>query len=120
VQLPGTLLGEFSQLIPIRMIIGIGSEGKKVRDAVVAQFELRAAFQVAGEQAEGDVGAGLKGLEERKDSWKQAARALGEQGGEVAEVSVQKAFDIFLMNGNSVAREQTQGDSGIRTAWDFD
>src|SRR2546423_11610076 len=44
--------GKCSELVPIVVVVGKGAEFKKMPDPVVAEFELCAAGNVAGEQAE--------------------------------------------------------------------
>src|SRR4029077_468712 len=71
----GPSTGKCSQLIPIVMVVGEGAELKKVPDAVVAEFELCSAGNVAGEQPKNKMFSRFESFKKLKHAWKKIAFA---------------------------------------------
>src|SRR5713101_2796386 len=69
--------GKCSELVPIVVIVGEGAEFKKMPDTVMTEFELCAARDVAGEQAEHETFSRFQSFEQLEHAGKKFSFAAG-------------------------------------------
>lgn len=112
----GAAQGVGAEIIAVFAVVGEGAEGKEIPEAVVAEFGAGAALDVAREQGLGDVGAGGCGLEQRGDAGKDVGAGIGELDREGGNVAVEEAGEIFLGDGQVVAREDLAEDVTVGAA----
>src|SRR3989442_353359 len=87
--------GKGAEFIPIVVIVGEGAEFKEMPDAVVTEFELRAARDVAGEQAEHEMLSRFQSFEQLEHAGKKFSFAAGEFERKQKDVGVEKRGDVF-------------------------
>jgi len=69
--------GKCSKFVPIVVIVGEGAEFKKMPDTVMTEFELCAARDVAGEQAEHEMFSRFQSFKQLKHAGKKFSFAAG-------------------------------------------
>src|ERR1700731_885054 len=112
--------GKWSELVAIVVVVGEGAELKKMPDAVVAEFEFRAARNVAGEQPEDEMLAHFELIQQLKDAWQEVAFAARQFERKKMDVTIEKRGDIFGGRWDFVFLQDADDDSGIGHAGDFD
>src|SRR5438270_6569349 len=115
---PGT--GKRSELVAIVVIVGEGAEFKKMPNAVVVEFELCAAGNVAGEQPEDKMFSRFQLFKELKHARKKIAFATWQFEREKMDVTVKKCGDVVGGGRDFVFVQDADDDSGIGHAGDFD
>ena len=118
--LPRALTGEGAELIAIVMIVGKGSEFKKLPETVVREFKLCASFHVSGEQGDHDFWIMAEPLQELVYAGQNSARASGEFIRQLLHVFVEKSVRFFLVGLDLHLAQDLVNDSAVRSSSDFD
>ena len=111
---------ERTELIAIVMIVGERAEFEVILEPVALQFELRAAFQISGEQCEHAIRIWLHPIENLLHSGQDVAVELRQDFVEPAQVHLEKFAHIFLRRFDAVFAQNTPRDVPIGAAGDLD
>ncbi len=90
VEFAGPLAGEGAEAVPVVGVVCEGAESEVALDAVVAELEFGAGTEIAGEEADRDMGQGGHGVEDLWETGEQAAIGAGELGLQVVEVATEE------------------------------
>ena len=109
-----------TELIAVVMIVGEGAEFEEMPDAVMLQFQLGAAHNVAGEKGENDLGAGSEFSEKLNHAGESASDAIGKLQRQVVNVGVEKRGHVNWRRIKAMFLQDVFDDAGIGHAGDLD
>ncbi len=113
-------LGEEPELIAIVMIVRESAELEKVPDAVVLEFQARAARDVASQEGKDNAGTSAQFFEKFKDARKQFADALGQLEREKMDVRIEKCGYMNRRRLKTVLEEDVFDNIGVCHPGDLD
>ena len=116
----GALPGKGAEEVALMGIIREGAKGEVLHDPVMAELELGAAAEVAGEQAHGDVRHFCKSVEDFREAGEEASVIVQELRLEVAEIALKKRIHIFASGFDGVDLENAPGDPNIGFSGNLD
>ncbi len=119
VPLPRPPLREGPELVAIVVIVGKSAEFKKIPEPVIREFDLRAAFQVAGEKSEDIVRPLAQPEEQIVYSWKDPPFPLRQLVHEEFKIKIEKSRGRFIRHRDLLLPQNLVHDAGIGFARDF-
>lgn len=111
---------ERAELIAVVMIVGERAEFEEMPDAVMLQFQLGAARNIAGEKGENDLGACAKFFEKLNHSWENPSDAIWKFQGQMMNVRVEERRHVNGRRIETMFLQDVFYDAGIGHAGDFD
>lgn len=84
------------EFIALFAVVGESAEGEKIPEIVMTKLNLSTSFNVAGEDSLGEEGATGGCRQQGTDTREDDGAWIDQRGGEIREVSVETALDVFL------------------------
>ena len=116
----GPLLRKRSEIVAIVVIVGKGAKFEKIPDAIVRELELRAAAEVAGQESEHILRAGLKPRQQFCNAGQKSSLALRQFIRQKFEIQFKKGRGVFLRHRDILFPQDLVDDAGIGFARDLD